>query len=61
MGQKQETYKPGDSTPHSGKYDEVGPKGGTTGDSCVSVVGRPLPPTNQSGNGWKLVDPSGDK
>ena len=50
---------PGDPTPHSGKYDEVGPRGGKTGASAVSVEGRPLPPTTEEGHGWVLVDPSG--
>lgn len=59
MAKKQEPLKPGDSTPHSGKYQEVGPRGGLTDDSCVSVEGRPLPPTSEPGHGWILVDPSG--
>jgi hypothetical protein len=61
MAKSAGALKPGDITPHSGKYEEVGPLGGDTGDSCVSVQGRPLPPTNKPGNGWILVDPSGDK
>ena len=43
-------YKPGDPAPHSGIYIEVGPRGGETGDSAVSVQGRPLPPTTKPGN-----------
>jgi YjzC-like protein len=61
MGQNPEVHKPGEPAPHSGIYVEVGPRGGETGDSAVSVVGRPLPPTTKPGNGWMLGEPSGDK
>ncbi len=59
MAKQQEPIKPGSETVQSGKYIEVGPRGGPTGESCVSVEGRPLPPTSEPGNSWVLVDPSG--
>jgi hypothetical protein len=59
MTKSQEPLKPGDRTPHSGKYEQVGPRGGRTGETAVSVEGRPLPPTDDPGNSWVLVDPSG--
>lgn len=50
------TYKPGDTTPRSGQYERVGPRGGGTGVEVTSVRGKPLPPTPQSGQGYRLVD-----
>jgi hypothetical protein len=51
--------KPGDETPHSGLYAEVGPRGGPTGNTVVSEKGKPLPPTSEPGQGWVLQTPSG--
>lgn len=48
--------RPGQSTPASGQYEEVGPRGGRTGHEVTSVEGKPLPPTSQPGNGYVLVD-----
>jgi hypothetical protein len=61
MANKPVVHNPGDPAPHSGIYLEVGPRGGQTGDSAVSVEGRPLPPTSQPGNGWILGTPSDEK
>jgi hypothetical protein len=52
-------HKPGEPTPHSGIYEIVGPQGGHTGETVVSVEGRPLPPTDKPGQGYILVEPSG--
>lgn len=53
---KSKILKPGASTPVSGQYEQVGPKGGKTGKEVTSVEGKPLPPTDQPGQGYVLVD-----
>ncbi len=50
------TLKPGQATPVSGQYEEVGPRGGRTGHEVTSTKGKPLPPTSKTGNGFFLVD-----
>lgn len=52
---------PGTPTPRSGQYERVGPRGGATGIEVTSVRGKPLPPTPQSGQGYRLVDPTKHK
>jgi YjzC-like protein len=52
-------HKPGQETPASGLYAEVGPRGGRTGATTVSEKGNPLPPTTEPGNSWVLDVPSG--
>lgn len=59
MARKREVLKPGDTTPESGLWEIVGPRGGPTGQTVVSEVGKPLPPTDQPGQGWVLNTPSG--
>jgi hypothetical protein len=61
MAKEPNVHKPGEPTPHSGLYEKVGPRGGKTGDTAVSVEGNPLPPTDKPGEGWILDVPSGDK
>ena len=51
-------YKPGQIAPRSGQYKMVGPRGGSTGKERTVVKGEPLPPTKQSGQGYKLTDPT---
>jgi hypothetical protein len=51
-------YKPGQSAPGSGQYEQVGPRGGSTGHEITSIAGRPLPPTSKPGQGYVFVDPS---
>jgi hypothetical protein len=46
---------PGAATPRSGIYEQVGPRGGRTGEQADSTRGKPLPPTQGSSQGWKLV------
>jgi len=56
--------KPGSETQVSGIYEQVGPRGGRTGEQAVSTQGNPLPPTEKSGQSWVLVQPAqhtGDK
>ena len=50
------TLKPGQATPMSGQYEEIGPRGGRTGHEVTSTKGNPLPPTRKTGNGFILVD-----
>ena len=59
MAPQADRLKPGDETPHSGLYAEVGPRGGLTGNTVVSEKGNPLPPTEEPGRGWILQTPSG--
>jgi hypothetical protein len=48
---------PGSSTPFSGQYKEVGPRGGVVSKTEItSVAGKTLPPTSKSGNKYVLVD-----
>ncbi|WP_339787097.1 hypothetical protein NSQ38_03335 [Paenibacillus sp. FSL R7-0313] len=53
--------KPGTSTPKSGQYAVVGPRGGDKGREVTSTKGNPLPPTQKPGDGYKLVDPTKHK
>lgn len=43
--------KPGTPAPVSGQY-----KAGKGAYEITAVKGKPLPPTSQSGQTWKLVD-----
>lgn len=43
--------KPGTPAPASGQYRPVG-----GGSEVTAVKGKPLPPTSQAGQAWKLVD-----
>lgn len=46
---------PGTATPKSGIYEKLGPRGGKTGEQVSSTRNHPLPPTDRSGETWKLV------
>ena len=50
--------KPGTRTPRSGIYEQVGPRGGKTGEQADSTKDKPLPPTDQPGGRWTLVVPA---
>lgn len=50
-------YRPGQSTPTSGQYVIVGPRGGR-GPEITSTQGHPLPPTPKPNSGFRLVDPT---
>ncbi len=52
------TFKPGQTAPRSGQYEQVGPRGGGTGKERTVTRGEPLPPTPKPGMGYKLVDPT---
>ena len=50
------TSKLGEIAPRSGQYENIGPRGGRTGDERTVTRGEPLPPTPKSGQGYKIVD-----
>jgi hypothetical protein len=52
------TLKPGETAPRSGQYEQVGPRGGSTGNERTVTRGEPLPPTPKPGMGYRLVDPT---
>jgi len=49
---------PGAATPRSGTYEQVGPRGGRTGEQADSTRGKPLPPVGSPGRRWTLVQPA---
>jgi hypothetical protein len=57
---KKSGFRPGETAPKSGQYQQIGPKGGK-GHEVTSVKGEPLPPTTQKGATYTLVDPSKNK
>ena len=61
MSRKSDVLRPGQSTPASGQYLLVGPRGGRIGPEVTSVFGKPLPPTPKPGQGYVLVDPTQHK
>jgi len=52
--------KPGQTTPQSGQYQQIGPRGGA-GKEVTSVKGAPLPPAPIPGTTYKLVDATKNK
>jgi len=58
MTKKPVTGKPGNTTPASGLYDIIGPRGGDTGKQVTGVEGHVLPPTPKPGQTFKLVTPA---
>jgi hypothetical protein len=61
MPKSSNTLPPGTPTPRSGIYEQVGPRGGRTGEQADSTRGHPLPPTEKPGVGWTLVQPAHHK
>ena len=55
------TLTPGTPAPRSGIYEQVGPRGGRTGEQADSTRGKPLPPTDRPGQTWQLVTPAHHK
>lgn len=53
-----DSLRPGQSAPRSGQYEQVGPRGGRTGEERTVTRGEPLPPTPKPGMGYVLVDPT---
>lgn len=58
---RQPKLTPGTPTPRSGIYEQVGPRGGRTGEQATSTERHPLPPTEKTGRTWVLVDPAHHK
>ena len=52
------SLKPGTTAPRSGQYEQVGSRGGRTGEERTVTRGEPLPPTPKPGMGYVLVDPT---
>jgi len=57
---KKSGFKPGQTAPNSGQYQQVGPRGGK-GREVTSTKGEPLPPTTKPGSTYTLVDPTKNK
>lgn len=57
---KKSGFKPGETAPNSGQYQQIGPRGGK-GREVTTVKGEPLPPTTQKGSSYTLVDPTKNK
>lgn len=53
-------FKPGETAPNSGQYQEIGPRGGK-GREVTSTKGELLPPTTKPGSTYTLVDPTHNK
>jgi hypothetical protein len=54
----EELYKPGEPAPVSSQVEIVGPRGGHTGEERTVVQGKPLPPTPQAGQRYRVADPT---
>ncbi|MDQ3499752.1 MAG: YjzC family protein [Actinomycetota bacterium] len=50
------TYRPGEKAPASGQYEIVGPRGGGTGKERTAIQGKPLPPTPQPRQQYRIAD-----
>ena len=50
--------KPGEKAPRSGQYEIIGPRGGRTGVERTVTKGEPLPPPRESGQKYRLTDPT---
>jgi hypothetical protein len=50
--------KPGTTAPRSGQYAIIGSRGGDTGKERTVTKGEPMPPTPQSGQSYKMADPT---
>ncbi|AMX99010.1 hypothetical protein A4R29_05570 [Mesorhizobium ciceri biovar biserrulae] len=53
-----ELYNPGEKAPTSGQYEITGPRGGGTGIERTVTKGEPLPPPLESGQKYRLTDPT---
>ncbi|MDY0294734.1 MAG: hypothetical protein RBQ71_02895 [Acholeplasmataceae bacterium] len=49
-------YRPGQISPKSGQYQVISNTGNRLDREITSVKGTPLPPTQQPGQTYKLVD-----
>ena len=54
MSKKQ--MPPGTKAPVSAQYEIIGPRGGGTGQERTGVKGKPLPPTPEPGQRYRVAD-----
>ena len=54
-------YSPGERTPQSGQYEVINSNGKGTGLEVTSTAGNPFPPTSESDQSYRLVDPTKHK
>lgn len=45
--------KPGEIIKKSGTYEQIGPRGGKSGETAKVKVGDPYPPTSKPNRTWK--------
>lgn len=53
--------KPGARAPASGQYEIIGQSGGGTGEERTVEEGRPLPPTPEANQRYRLLEPAAGK
>ena len=53
-------FKPGNTAPKSGQYQEIGPRGGKIKEVTIPK-GKIMPPTEKPNSHYKLVDPTKNK
>ena len=51
-----DNLKPGEKAPKSGQYEVIGPDGEDKDREVTSVKGNPLPPGQEAGTRYELVD-----
>jgi hypothetical protein len=51
-------HSPGERTPISGQYEVINSNGKGTGLEVTSTAGNPFPPTSESDQSYRLVDPT---
>jgi len=56
MSAKGGNLKPGQTSPASGQYPVIGPRGGNTGREVTVPKGRPMPPTSRPGETYGKPD-----
>lgn len=54
-------HSPGERTPISGQYEVINSNGKGTGLEVTSTAGNPFPPTSESDQSYRLVDPTRHK
>ncbi|MCC5661146.1 hypothetical protein LC608_30115 [Nostoc sp. XA010] len=54
-------HSPGERTPISGQYEVINSSGKGTGLEVTSTAGNPFPPTSESDQSYRLVDPTKHK
>ena len=54
-------HSPGERTPISGQYEVINSNGKGTGLEITSTAGNPFPPTSESDQSYRLVDPTKHK